>query len=111
MPVIADVQKLVAEQPAPDTSHGVSMSMRTSYEAQRAEQIEIVRQIASGADRIVGRRKWVGFARHVWPFKTAHKLAEIGGASVRTAERWMNGELDPPYPVYLALFAEFYERE
>ena len=79
--------------------------MRSVYEAARAEQIAIDRQICQGTDKIVGR-KFGAVAKVVWPFKTAAHLATVGGVNQRTAERWLSGEFEPPAVVIAALIVE-----
>ena len=84
--------------------------MRTVYERQVAEQREIVRRGMSGSDVFVAPPKWVWFARHCWPEKTAAHLAALADRDKRTAERWLSGEFEPPVVVVLALFNKMFER-
>lgn len=38
-------------------------------------------------------------AKLLWPVKTAAVIADIAKRDVRTAERWLSGEFDPPRPL------------
>jgi hypothetical protein len=68
-------------------------------------------QFRVGTDRIVGRRIIVGFVRkHAGP-KPAAFIATLCGCSVRTAERYVTGEIDFPPPVYIWAHGKLHERE
>jgi hypothetical protein len=49
-------------------------------------------------------------AKLIWPIKTAAVLAEIAGREIRTAERWLSGEFEPPASVIAALIVEITKR-
>ena len=84
--------------------------MRTVYERQAAEQIEIKGRILSGRDVFVPPPNWAYFARRCWPEKTAAHLATIAGKDERTAKRWLTGEFEPPISVVQVLFGKLFER-
>lgn len=42
---------------------------------------------------------WI--AKRLWPGKTVEQLAAALGKSPRTVERWVSGEIDPPWEVVL----------
>jgi hypothetical protein len=74
-----------------------------------ASNSEITRQELQHPDRIVGRPKFFLVARVLWvPPNTAAQLAVIGSASERTAERWISGEVCPPYSVIEATNHELF---
>lgn len=74
-----------------------------------ASATEINRQELQFPDRIVGRPKFYMVARVLWvPPNTAAQLAVIGKASERTAERWISGEICPPYAVIEATNHEIF---
>jgi hypothetical protein len=74
-----------------------------------ASTTEINRQELQRPDRIVGRPKFILVARVLWaPPNTAAQLAVIGSASERTAERWLSGEICPPYSVIAATNHEIF---
>ena len=66
---------------------------------------EIDRQNSTGTDKIVVRPIFGDVAKVVWPHKPAVEIAKIGKANVRTAERWISGEIDPPPCVVAAMLA------
>jgi hypothetical protein len=68
-------------------------------------------QFRVGTDRIVGRRIIVGFVRdHAQP-KPAAFIASLCKISVRTAERYVSGEIDFPPEVYIWAMQKLHERE
>lgn len=68
-------------------------------------------QFRVGTDTIVGRRVIVGFVRdHAKP-KPAAFVATLCGCSVRTAERYVSGEIDFPPEVYIWAIAKLHDRE
>lgn len=44
------------------------------------------------------------FARLIWPFKTDAHIAAIADCDVRTARRYLSGELDPPACVWARMW-------
>lgn len=76
--------------------------MRAPYEERRAEQREIARQ-ECGSNRKIAAFPRV--AKLLWPYKTATTLADLvhdytgDEVSPRTAERWVSGEIEPPFCV------------
>lgn len=54
--------------------------------------------------------KFGAVAKLLWPDKTAATLAVIAGKNVRTAERWLSGEFEPPAAVIAALIVEITKR-
>lgn len=79
--------------------------MRAAFGNPIQVAIENDRQVRRGTDKIVGR-KFGRVAKILWPEATAATVATIGGASVRTAERWMAGEFEPPGVVLAAAILE-----
>lgn len=76
-----------------------------------ASATEIARQACQHPDRIVGRPKFGDVAKVLWPPpNTAAQLASIAGSSVRTAERWLSGEIAPPYEIIEATMHETFKR-
>ncbi len=64
-----------------------------------------------GTDRLVTRRVIVGFVRdHAKP-KPAAFIADLCKCSVRTAERYVTGEIDFPPEVYVWAMQRLHERE
>jgi hypothetical protein len=84
--------------------------MRSSYEAARAEQIEIQGRILSGRDTLVPPCNFARVCKLFWPEKTAAHLATITGHDERTAKRWLSGEYDPPMLVALAVINRIFQR-
>lgn len=77
-----------------------------------ASATEIARRKCQHPDRIVGRPKFGDVAKVLWPPpNTAAQLAIVGKASVRTAERWLSGEIAPPYEIIEAVMHETFKRE
>ena len=66
-----------------------------------ASATEINRQDLQRPARIVGPTDFSKCAKVLWPFKAAAQLAAIGGASERTAERWLSGEIEPPIEIVI----------
>lgn len=78
-----------------------------------ASATEINRRKCQHPDRIVGRPKFGDVAKVLWPPpNTAAQLAAIPipNASVRTAERWLSGEIAPPYEIIEATMHETFKR-
>lgn len=75
-----------------------------------ASATEITRQELREPDKIVGRN-FGRVAKLLWPHKTAATVAAIGGSTERTAERWLSGEFDPPYPVIAATMHKIFGRD
>jgi hypothetical protein len=77
---------------------------------------ETERRLSQGTDKIVAPPQWVGFARFLFPEKTALRIAEVVHGRntkenhVRTALRWMSGEFDPPLKLMRFLQDQLYER-
>ena len=68
-------------------------------------------QFRVGTDRIVGRRNIVGFVKdHAKPYP-AKFIAALCDCSVRTAERYVTGEIDFPPTVYVWAMQKLHERE
>lgn len=91
--------------------------MRAVYEERVAEQTEINRQLSAATDKIVGPWLFTEFAKKCWPENTAAELAAIARKSergkpynVRTAERWLAGEFEPPICVVFAIINKMFER-
>ncbi len=80
------------------------------------EAREIERRLRQGTDKIVAPPQWVGFARFLFPEKTALRLAMVVHGRdatenhVRTALRWMSGEFDAPLKLMRFLQDQLYER-
>lgn len=68
---------------------------------------EIVRQDCVQPRRIA-ERNFPKVAKLLWPEKTAATLASLVGASPRSAERWISGEIEPPYRVVEATMREIF---
>ena len=51
----------------------------------------------------VGRELLGPVAKVIWPGKTAEKLATIADADVRTAARWISGEVEAPPIIFTAI--------
>jgi hypothetical protein len=83
--------------------------MRSQYEAARAEQTSIQRQLRQGTDVLVSR-KFGAVAKVLWPLKTAAHLATIGNTSERNAWRWLSGEYEPPAVIIAAIIVEITKR-
>lgn len=84
--------------------------MRNSYERLRAEQIEIQRQICRDPTKM-SVSNFGPVAKFLWPVKTAVVLASITKKDVRTAERWLSGEFDPPPIIGAAVLAEIFKKD
>lgn len=72
-----------------------------------ASATEIARQLRGDERRIAGR-KFPQVAKLLWPDKTAATLGAIIGASPRSCERWISGEIEPPYRVVEATMHEIF---
>lgn len=72
-----------------------------------ASATEIARQDCVQSRRIAGR-KFPQVAKLLWPDKTAATLASIISASPRSCERWISGEIEPPYRVVEATMREIF---
>jgi hypothetical protein len=55
-------------------------------------------------------RKFGAVAKLLWPNKTAATLASLAGANIRTAERWLSGEFEPPGVIIAAVIHEITKR-
>lgn len=84
--------------------------MRSVYEARVAEQTEIQRQIRRDPTKM-SVSKFGPVAKLLWPVKTAAVLADISGRDIRTAERWLSGEYDPPPIVAAAVLTEIFKKQ
>ena len=49
-------------------------------------------------------------AKVLWPLNTAAELASIAKKNVRTAERWLTGEFEPPNSIVLAVNQKIFGR-
>lgn len=77
-----------------------------------ASATEIARRNCQHPDRIVGPWKFGLVAKVLWtPPNIAAQLAVIGKSSERTAERWLSGEIDPPYVIVRATTDAIFLRE
>jgi hypothetical protein len=85
--------------------------MRSVYERNLAEARETDTQISTGSAKIVGRRVIVGFVREYAKPKPAAFIAALCECSVRTAERYVTGEIDFPPAVYVWAMQKLHERE
>ena len=56
-------------------------------------------------------RKFGPVAKLLWPIKTAAVLADLSGRDVRTAERWISGEFDPPPIIAAAVLIEIFRKD
>lgn len=64
-----------------------------------ASATEINRQECVQPRKIAEMPDFPRVAKLLWPDKTAATLASLVDASPRTAERWVSGEIEPPYCV------------
>jgi len=64
-----------------------------------ASSREINTQEATEPRRIAERPEFPRVSKLLWPDKTAATLASLVNANPRTAERWVSGEIEPPYDV------------
>lgn len=64
----------------------------------------------SKRDKIVGPSQFGNVCRLLWPIKTAAHIAAIAKRDVRTAERWIDGEHEPPIIVLVAIINRMFER-
>ena len=70
---------------------------------------EIARQNSTSTDRIAVRPIFGDVAKLVWrEEKPAIEIARIAKANIRTAERWLSGEIDPPPCVVAAMLAKIF---
>jgi hypothetical protein len=79
-----------------------------------ASATEIARHNSQHPDRIVGPTKFGIIAKVLWiPPNTAAQLAAIPqpNVSVRTAERWLSGEIEPPFVIVAATMNAIFKRE
>jgi hypothetical protein len=70
--------------------------MHGSFGNSDAVASEIGGRFRPGLDRIVQRRVFGAVCKIVWPENTEAHVAAIGKRDVRTARRWMSGEIAPP---------------
>lgn len=76
-----------------------------------ASATEIARQECV-QPRKIAVRNFPRVAKLLWPGKTAATLASLVGSNPRTAERWVSGEIEPPFcVVHLTMFEIFGRRE
>lgn len=61
--------------------------------------------------RRIAVRNFPRIAKVLWPDKTAATLASLVGASSRTAERWVTGEIEPPNAVVILTMQEIFRRD
>lgn len=61
-----------------------------------ASASEIAGRFRPGVDTIVQRRVFGAVCKVIWPDNTEAFVASIGKRDVRTARRWMSGEIAPP---------------
>ena len=83
--------------------------MRSTYEAARADQIEIQCKIVQGDARLCS----TNFGKHCkleWPTKTAEHLALAVGCSVRAAAYELSGERPPSDKSMLVLINKIFQR-
>lgn len=71
---------------------------------------EIRTHEATATRRIAETPDFPRVARILWPDKTAATLASLVGANPRTAERWVSGEVDPPFDVILLTMQRIFGR-
>lgn len=79
--------------------------MHGSLPGGRTKDHPIQPTLPSPADKIVGR-KFGRVAKILWPAATAATIAAMAKCSVRTAERWLSGEFEPPAIVIAAAIHE-----
>jgi hypothetical protein len=84
--------------------------MRTAYEESTAAAREIERQLSRGTTKL-SRHRFGPVAKFLWPQNTAAHVAAIAGRNVRTAERWLAGEFEPPFCVIAATMNEIFGAE
>jgi len=86
--------------------------MRSVYEEAIGGAREINRQLSTGADKIVGPSKFGAVAKVLWPppLSPAAEVAAIAKSSTRTAERWLAGEIEPPFCVIHAVMGLIFKR-
>lgn len=76
--------------------------------AQRiADARENERHLRRGTTKM-SARKFGSVAKFLWPNNTAAHVAAIAKRNVRTAERWLAGEFEPPYCVVEATMHEIF---
>jgi hypothetical protein len=91
--------------------------MRANVPFGVASATEIARRECRHPDRIVGRSKFPDVAKVLWPPpNTAAQLATIATqagdrTSERTAERWLTGEVEPPYVIIEAVMHKTFSRD
>lgn len=86
------------------------MSMERIVPFGVASATEINRRKCQRPDKIVGRTNFYGVAKVLWPDNTAAELATLTRRDVRTAERWLSGEFDPPLCLAEAVLRETFKR-
>lgn len=84
--------------------------MRSVYEREAGDQIEIARRHRQGTVEIVSGCKFGSVAKALWPEKTAAHLATIAKTNERAAWRWLSGEHEPPGCVLAAVLVEITKR-
>lgn len=78
--------------------------MRTNYEERTGEARAIDGHKASPADGIV-QKPFGPIAKIIWPNNTEAFVASVMRRDVRTARRWISGEIDAPAHVWAVMFA------
>ncbi len=81
--------------------------MRSVYLQRLDEAREIERQLCRGKTKM-SARKFGPVAKFLWPQNTAAHIAAIAKRNIRTAERWLAGEFEPPYCVIEATMHEIF---
>lgn len=84
--------------------------MRAAFGNSEAVATEIGCQFRPGTDRIVKRPIFPAVCKVIWPENTDAHVAAVAGCSVRSAARWLSGEIEPPIPVVLAVINEIFAR-
>jgi hypothetical protein len=79
--------------------------MHTVYEERGLDARKISGQFRPGTDKIV-RRLFGPIAKVVWPHNTEAYVATVAKCDVRSARRWISGEINAPAKVWAAIFTE-----
>lgn len=67
---------------------------------------EIDCQFSPAADRIVKAPVLKGVCKVIWPANTEAEVAVVCRCSVRTAARYLSGEIDAPALLFAAIFGK-----
>lgn len=78
--------------------------MRTASPNAATAATEISGHVSTPPDGIV-QRLFGPFAKLVWPHDTEAFVASVMRRDVRTARRWISGEIDAPAHVWAIMFA------